>query len=89
MNNNNQNAQGIGGCNFSKHIGEYIIVAKMVGASMTKCITWVLLSQDVEKTTLFQIHDFLFRNHIQKFLSQCEHMDQALYRTHLITNPTK
>jgi hypothetical protein len=27
-NNNNQNAQGIGGCNFSKHIEESIIVAK-------------------------------------------------------------
>jgi hypothetical protein len=37
MNNDNQNAQDIGGCNFSKHTREYIIiVAKMVGASMTK-----------------------------------------------------
>lgn len=30
-----------GGCKFSTHIGEYIIVAKMVGASMYKvCTTW-------------------------------------------------
>jgi hypothetical protein len=36
-NNNNLNAQGIGDCNFSKHIGECIIVvAKMVGASHDK-----------------------------------------------------
>lgn len=67
----------------------YIVVAKMVGASMIKCTHLGLLSQDDEKTTLFQIHDFLFRNNTLQNSFQCEHVDQALYRTHHTTNLTK
>jgi hypothetical protein len=61
----------------------------MVGASMTKCTTLASFFHKMgEKTTLFQIHDFLFRNEF-KISFQCEHVDQALYRMHLTTNLTK
>ncbi len=90
MNNNNQNAQGLWWLQiFNAHWGIYYCCQD----GRSKHVQSVyhlgrLLSQDDEKTTLFQIHDFLFRNAFKNSF-QCEHVDQALYRTHLTTNLTK
>jgi hypothetical protein len=94
MNNNNQNAQDIGGCNFWKHIREYIIIVcqDMVGASMTKCIHKMgppFFHKMLKRQLSFKFMIFSLETHSQIPFHVSMWIKHLYRTTHLTTNLTK